>query len=205
MSEHVDVGDGNKGKWREKVWTSAYLWGWARVLGLFQWRRAKGRFSDSMKRQSRTLSRPWLRPASSRLRLWRWANNAKKKPEKKKKFLPKFSAGTSSSSGSVCSRGRWRKWRNSRRWCFNCKCVFFELSEKLWGVHGEGEREGRVTQTSWAKVWLHRALFTSPTATPGLLTSLPQVLPLILRALHGPHTSFIKWVFHRNPTDPQSH
>lgn len=49
--------------------------------------------------------------------------------EKKKKFLPKFSAGSSSSSGSVCSRGRWRKWRSSRR--FNCKCVFFELSEKL--------------------------------------------------------------------------
>lgn len=73
----------------------------------------------------------------------------------------------------------------------NCKCGYVS-SRRSYAESMDREGGGRITVsppdtgTSWTKAWVHRALVKS-TTTPGLLTSLPQVLPLSLCAPDSPH------------------
>lgn len=146
MSEHVNDREATKGSSR-KVWTSAYLWGWARGLGLFQQRRRKGRFSASMKTQNRTLSSPWLRPASES----RPAGSALAMSKKcREEIPPEVFCRIKLLRLLLCSRGRWRKWRN-RRWCLIASASTWAPGEVMtnpwreWERERRREREGRVS------------------------------------------------------------
>lgn len=138
--------------------------------------------------------------------LWRWADNAEKK------FLPRFSEGLCS-SGCSFAPGEDEESGATRRWCLIASASTWtpaEVTRSPWRRRErKREREGeREVLTPWhrrpERKCDYTGLYLNPLTTPGSITSLPQVLPLSLRALDGPHASYIKEVFHRSRTDPES-